>query len=203
MLLVWLLLVLSVGVLLKYATDSRGELGLFAFLLPRTEKVMDLPPPSSPKAPEKAPEKEVPAEPKPSVTPQEKMPSEWINLKKGKKAGRGSLGTPQLTILGNGDAEVSFQLTDAPGDYRSFHPTNVDSLAVDLMGTWGKGILKDERLGTGVLKRLQIADHKEWVRISGISRDANHSLQATVQYAPTKKTLRIVFSREEPASRAQ
>ncbi|MBR4741719.1 MAG: hypothetical protein IK079_02310, partial [Desulfovibrio sp.] len=66
---------------------------------------------------------------------------------------------------------------------------------IDLLGNWGN-LLLDKRMDKGVLKRVQIADHKEWLRISGIARHSTDSITAKVEYAPSLKALRIVFTKE-------
>ena len=191
MLLVWLSLVLCLGGIVAYNSGANGSGSLFAFLFPGSQQPAPLPP--------VVPEQPAPA-PAPVVTPPAPEPpkpqTEWIALQKGKKAGKGTLGKPEITVLDNGDAEVRFACTDAPGNYREFHPANVDSLSIDLMGAWGKGMLVDKRLDKGALKRVQIADHNEWLRVSGIARESTDQLEAKVEYAPTLKSLRIVFSRK-------
>ena len=192
MLLVWLSLVLCLGGIVAYNSGANGSGSLFAFLFPGSQQPAPLPPvvpeqPAPPPAPVITPPAVEPAKPQ----------TEWLALQKGKKAGKGTLGKPEITVLDNGDVEVRFACTDAPGNFREFHPANIDSLAIDLMGAWGKGMLVDKRPNKGALKRVQIADHNEWLRVSGIARESTDQLEAKVEYAPTLKSLRIVFSRKQ------
>ena len=193
MLLVWLALVLSLGFLVAHNVNSDGSGNLFAFLFKGAKEPAPLPP----VVVQEPPKKEV----APVITPPPAEPvkpkTDWIALQKGKKAGKGTLGKPEITTLDNGDLEVRFPCSDAPGNYREFFPANIDSLSIDLMGAWGKGIKVDKRPAKGVLKRVQMADHKQWVRVSGIARESTDRLEAKVEYAPTLKALRIVFSKKK------
>ena len=192
LLLIWLVLVLGMGFVLHMNTKSQNPGSLFAFLFTNPEKPQALPPvvvepqPMPIPAPVAAKEE---AKPKPEAS--------WVPLQRGKKPGKGSLTQPQVTTLANGDVEVRFTCPNAPGNYRQFHPKNIDSLAIDLMGRWGKGLLFDKRPDKGVLKRVQMADHREWVRVTGIARNASDTLTARVEYAPTLRSLRVIFTREQ------
>ncbi|MBQ9406910.1 MAG: hypothetical protein IJU37_09295 [Desulfovibrio sp.] len=192
MFLVWLALVMCIGGIVAYNSGTHGSDSLFAFLFPSSEQPAPLPP--------IIPEQPAP-QPAPVITPQVLEPtkpqSEWIALQKGKKAGKGTLGKPEITLLDNGDVEVRFPCTDAPGNFHEFHPANIDSLSIDLIGAWGKGVRVDKRLNKGVLKRVQIADHKEWVRVSGIARESTDTIEAKVEHASPLKVLRIVFTRQK------
>ncbi|MBE6442274.1 MAG: hypothetical protein E7022_08120 [Desulfovibrio desulfuricans] len=193
MLLVWLALVLCMGCIVAHNAGTEGSGSLFAFLFPDTREPAPLPPVVVKEAPKPAPV--------PVITPPTEEPArpqtEWIALQKGKKAGKGSLGKPEITSLDNGDVEVRFACSDAPGNFREFFPATIDSLSIDLMGAWGKGMRVDKRPDRGVLKRVQIADHKQWLRVSGIARESTDKLEARVEYAPTLKALRIVFTKQQ------
>ena len=195
MLLVWLVLVLCMGGIVAHNADTEGAGNLFAFLFSRPQEPVSLPPvvtqlPAAPAPPPPA------AAPTPPVEEPAPPQSEWIALHKGRKAGTGTLGKPQITAWDNGDVEVRFPCKDTPGEFIEFYPPNIDSVAIDLAGAWGKGMRVDNRLDTGVLKRVQIADHRQWVRVSGIAREAADMLEARVEYAPTHKALRIVFTKK-------
>ena len=188
LLLIWLVLVLGMGFVLHMNTKSQNSGSLFAFLFTPPQGPQALPPvvvapqPMPIPAPVAAKEE---AKPKPEAI--------WVPLQRGKKPGKGALTKPQVTTLANGDVEVRFSCSDAPGNY----PVNIDSLAIDLMGPWGKGLLFDKRPDKGVLKRVQMADHREWVRVTGIARNTSDTLTARVEYAPTLRSLRVIFTREQ------
>lgn len=195
MLVVWLALVLCLGFIVASNTGTEHSGGLFAFLFPRPQEPAPLPPPA---IVQKAPKADLP----PVITPPAaELPrphaEEWLALSMGKKAGSGTLGSPEITVLDNGDVEVRFACHNAPGNYHAFYPSNVRSLSIDLMGAWGKGIRADKFTGKGVLKRVQIADHRQWLRVSGVARELSGRLMARVEYAPTLKALRIVFSKQQ------
>ena len=135
-------------------------------------------------------------EPKPTIVAK-KPDTQWVALKKGKKSGKGTLSKPKITILENGDLEIRFSASDAPGNFRSFYPDNVDSISVDLLGSWGKNISLDQRFTHGILTRIQVADHKQWLRVSGVANDSKTVLDAKVEYAPTLRALRVVFSKKQ------
>ena len=192
LLLIWLVLVLGMGFVLHMNTKSQNPGSLFAFLFTSPQNPQALPPVVV--APQPMP---IPA---PVVAKEEAKPkpeASWVPLQRGKKPGKGALTKPQVTTLANGDVEVRFTCPDAPGNYRQFHPVNIDSLAIDLMGPWGKGLLFDKRPDKGVLKRVQMADHREWVRVTGIARNTSDTLTARVEYAPTLRSLRVIFTREQ------
>ena len=181
---------ISLVLVLKYSTsNSNGN--LVNFLLPEFKKPVTLPPVTLPKALE---------EPKPAPPPPvfkaEKKEPEWIALDKGKAQAKGTLSKPSITTLENGDVEVSFSYSDAPGNFREFNPENVDSLSVDLFGSWGKDVYTDTRLSKGVLKRVQVAHHKQWVRVSGIARDSKQALKVKVEHSTKSKILHLIFSKK-------
>lgn len=194
MLVVWLALVLCMGFIVASNTGTEHSGGIFAFLFPSPQEPAPLPPPVTV---QKAPKAGLP----PVITPPaaehpRPQAKEWLALSMGKKAGSGTLGSPGITVLGNGDVEVRFACHGAPGNYHAFYPSNVRSLSIDLMGAWGKGIRADKWLDKGVLQRVQIADHRQWLRVSGVARESSGKLRARVEYAPTLKALRIVFSKQ-------
>ena len=182
MLLTWLVLVLCMGFIVAHNTGGGGSGSLFAFLFPSPQEPAPLPPaaPQESTAPPPAP---VQAAPKISSAPVTTPPAatqpvkeisrpqaEWLALQKGKKAGSGTLGSPQVTTLANGDVEVRFACGGALGNFQEFRPANVHALTIDLMGAWGKGIRgEDKFLSRGVLQRVQIADHRQWLRVSGVA----------------------------------
>ena len=189
MLIAWVLVVLCMAVVVRYNTGSEIG-GLFAFLFHAPQNPGELPPvvvaksPNPPQQPSLVLPEEKPAPPS----------TEWTALNKGKAAGKGTLGPADVTTFDNGDVHVTFPCT-SPGDYRAFYPTNVDSLSVDLIGAWKGDVFLDKRLERGEIKRVQVADHKQWVRVSGIARNARDTLDARVEYSATRKLVRIVFSK--------
>ena len=187
MLMLWLLLVAGMGGLLAYTAGSGGS--LFAFLFTKTVD-------PEPLAPVVVKEPAPKPRPQPILTIPEEPKTVWVPLIQGTKAGKGTLGKAEITTLANGNVEIRFATSDAPGNFRAFYPHNVDSLSVDLLGSWGKNVWIDTREVRGILKRVQVADHKQWVRVSGIARDAKVTLKATVEYAPTLRQLRIVFAQK-------
>lgn len=198
MLVVWLILVLSMGAVVGHMAENSdsSDRHLLAFLFPTKPASAPLPP----VMPEKT-VKPAPPPPPPLSAPAPQKPAEprgdWVALKKGKTGGTGTLINPVITVTDKGEIEVRFPMKGAPGTYRDFHPVNIDSQSVDLMGPMGKGMNVDKRIESGVLKRVQIADHKQWVRISGIARNPASKLAAKVEYSPTLRALRIVFSEEK------
>ena len=134
-------------------------------------------------------------EPQP-VTPKPAEPSEWAALQLGKKNGRGFLSAPAMTVLENGDCEVRLELSDEVGNYRMFYPSNVDSISVDFIGLKGKNLSADKYIDKGVLQRVQIAGHRDWVRVSAIARNSTDRLKARVERSLRLKVVRIVFSKD-------
>ena len=190
MLITWLALILGIGGILAYSTKTGNDGNLFAFLFKKTPEPEALPPVVVEQLPPKLPE------PKPTIVAK-KPDTQWVALKKGKRNGKGTLSKPEITILENGDLEIRFKASDAPGNFRSFYPSNVDSISVDLLGSWGKNIFLDQRVTSGVLARIQVADHKQWLRVSGVANDNKTVLDAKVEYAPTLRALRVVFSKKQ------
>ncbi|MBO4300360.1 MAG: hypothetical protein J5861_02030 [Desulfovibrio sp.] len=193
MLFAWLALVFGMGCIVAHNAGTEGSGSLFAFWFPGSQEPAPLPPVVAPETPKAVPAPVITPPVEEHSTPQ----TEWIALHKGKKAGMGTLGKPEISTLSTGEVEVRFACNDAPGNFREFFPANVDSLSIDLMGAWGKGMRADTRPDKGVLKRVQIADHKQWVRVSGIARESRDKLEARVEYAPTRKILRIVFAKKQ------
>ncbi len=195
MLVVWLALVLCMGFIVASNTGTGHSGGIFAFLFPSPQEPPSLPPPT---IVQEAPKAGLPPViPPPAAELPRPQAEEWLALSMGKKAGSGTLGSPEITVLGNGDVEVRFACHNAPGNYHAFYPSNVRSLSIDLMGAWGKGIRADKFTDKGVLQRVQIADHRQWLRVSGVARESSGRLMARVEYAPTLKALRIVFSKQQ------
>ena len=195
MLLVWLALVLCMGFIVASNTGTEHSGSLFAFLFPSPQEPAPLPPPATV---QEAPKTVLaPVITPPAAEPPRPPAEEWLALSKGKKAGTGTLGSPEITVLGNGNVEVRFACHGTPGSYQEFYPANVRALSIDLMGAWGKGIRADKFTGKGVLQRVQIADHRQWLRVSGVAREPAGKLRARVEYSPTHKILRIVFSKQQ------
>ncbi len=206
MLLAWLALVLCMGYIVAANTGTERSGSLFAFLLSTPHDPAPLPPvmtrgaatPPPPAATQELPGAGVaPVVEPPAAEPPKQQAEEWLAVPKGKKAGSGVLHSPEVTVLDSGDVEVRFAVSGEPGDFQAFYPESIHALAIDLMGSWGRGARADKRLRQGVLQRVQIADHKKWLRVSGIARAAGYKLGARVEYAPSLKALRVVFSKKQ------
>ncbi len=184
MLLGWLALVLLMGLAVAWSARSHLPGNLLTFLLTREgpSETAVSPPPVPPDLP-------VSSAPAPSVTPAPEPG--WTPLKEGSRVSSGSRGAPEITVLPGGAVEVRF-LCQKPGNYRLYRPTNVSGLSVDLPGNWGRRMV-DRHLAQGKVRRVQIADHPGWLRVSGMAREEGKHLVARVEHSPRAGAVRIVF----------
>ena len=132
MLLVWLVLVAALRlppVSRGTHTTYAGNTMAFLFSSAGREKV-ELPPVERRAAPSVA--EEPPAEP---------PAPEWTPLAKGKAAGGGTLGAPEIQTLDGGAVAVVMSLTGTIGDVSFYDPRNVTGATVDFMGEWSQAAL--------------------------------------------------------------
>lgn len=184
MLLGWLVLVLLMGLAVALSARSHLPGNLLTFLFTREGPSETAVPPTQ--AP---PDPPLPSAPAPSVAPAPEPG--WALLKEGSRASSGSRGAPEITVLPGGAVEVRF-LCQKPGNYRLYRPTNVSGLSVDLPGNWGRRMV-DRHLAQGKVRRIQIADHPGWLRVSGMPREEGKNLVARVEHSSRAGVLRIVF----------
>ncbi|WP_346667647.1 hypothetical protein [uncultured Desulfovibrio sp.] len=188
MLAVWLLLVCCMTVAALGGGASTGNLLALMFTgnVPRPPV---MPPPASPPAPEPAP---VPAPtPAPEPQPAPAEASVWRELPRGKRPGKGRLFPPRVETRRDGSLALFFPYEGNLGEYTLITPANVTSRSVDLHGQWSAQVTLDTRPAEGCVRRLQIAAHPGWIRVSAVARDGG---APQVDVRCTDKELRIIFS---------
>lgn len=190
MLAVWLLLVGGMTVAALGGGASAGNL-LALMFTGNVSRPPVLPPPPSPPAPEPAP---APApEPAPEPQPAPAQTSAWRELPRGKRPGKGRLFPPRVETRRDGSLALFFPYEGSLGEYTLITPANVTSRSVDLHGQWSAQVTLDTRPATGCVRRLQIAAHPGWIRVSAVARDGG---APQVDVRCTDKELRIIFSAE-------
>lgn len=195
MLAAWLI---AVGVMAVAALGGGASTGnLLALLFTGNSGGMPVMPPSAPAAPAPAPEPapaptpESDPVPEPAVLPAVAAePSAWRDLPRGKRPGKGRLLPPRIEVRKDGSLLLLFGYEGTLGEHTTITPANVPSRSVDLHGQWASQITVDSRPQSGCVKRLQIASHPGWLRISAVGRDAT-PLAADVSYSD--KDVRIIF----------
>lgn len=191
MLAVWLCLVCGMAVAALGGGSSSGNLLALLFTGPVTSAPVMAPPASSP-APEPAPAPAPASEPAPvqaASAPVE--PSGWRELPRGKRPGKGRLLPPQIEVRKDGSLLLLFPYEGTLGECTTITPANVTSRSIDLHGQWRTQLTVDMRPREGCVKRLQIATHPGWIRVSAISR-GNSAPNIDARF--TDKELRIIFS---------
>ena len=184
MLLVWLVLVAALGFAVSRSTHTTyaGNTMAFLFSSAGREKV-ELPPVERRAAPPVA--EEPPAEP---------PAPEWTPLAKGKTAGSGTLGAPEIQTLDGDSVAVLMSLTGTIGDVSFYSPKNVTGATVDFIGEWSKPPYMKKSLSDGCLSLVQAAGHKGYLRISGVAAHGVAKLEARAEYSAGKNAVRVVFS---------
>ena len=184
MLLVWLVLVAALGFAVSRGTHTTyaGNTMAFLFSSAGREKV-ELPPAVRRAAPPVA--EEPPAEP---------PAPEWTPLAKGKTAGSGTLGAPEIQTLDGDSVAVVMSLTGTIGDVSFYSPKNVTGATVDFIGEWSKPPYMKKSLSDGCLSLVQAAGHKGYLRISGVAAHGVAKLEARAEYSAGKNAVRVVFS---------
>lgn len=193
MLAAWLI---AVGVMAVAALGGGASTGnLLALLFTGNSGGVPVMPPSAPAAP--APEPAPAPAPEPEPVPEPAVqpavaagPSVWRDLPRGKRPGKGRLLPPRIEVRKDGSLLLLFGYEGTLGEHTTITPANVPSRSVDLHGQWSSQITVDSRPQSGCIKRLQIASHPGWLRISAVSRDAT-PLAADVSYSD--KDVRIIF----------
>lgn len=184
MLLVWLLLVVSLGVAVSRSTSTTYMGNTMAFLFSGTGR--------------NAPEVEHIARKAPPIpedaAPEEPPAPEWTPLPAGKKAGRGALGSPSVEQLENGAVAVVMQITGEVGDVSFYTPRNVTGATVDFIGEWSSPPYMKRHVSGGCLSLAQTAGHKGYLRVSGVAAQGVQKLEARAEYSATKNAVRVVFS---------
>lgn len=184
MLLVWLVLVAALGFAVSRSTHTTyaGNTMAFLFSSAGREKV-ELPPAVRRAAPPVA--EEPPAEP---------PAPEWTPLVKGKTAGSGTLGAPEIQTLDGDSIAVVMSLTGTIGDVSFYSPKNVTGATVDFIGEWSKPPYMKKSLSDGCLSLVQAAGHKGYLRISGVAAHGVAKLEARAEYSAAQNAVRVVFS---------
>lgn len=197
LLLVWLVLVVGMSVLVAQATRTEVSGNLLAFLLndrPQPQSPMPVSPPLPASLPVPPPTQQS------QVIPQS-IP-EWKPLPRGKAQGSGVLKGPEVTERPDGSVQVVFTYEGVggkPGDPGAVTAIKVSSrsTSVDLHGPW-KRVAYLNKTGTGraLLARLQVAEHKGYVRVSATAHGS--APEETTEY--TADRIRIIFSRPGEAA---
>lgn len=184
MLLVWLVLVAALGFAVSRGTHTTyaGNTMAFLFSSAGREKV-ELPPVERRTAP--VVEEEPPAEP---------PAPEWTPLAKGKTAGGGTLGAPEIQTLDGGAVAVVMSLTGTIGDVSFYDPRNVTGATVDFIGEWSQPPYFKKSVSSGCLSLVQAAGHKGYLRVSGVAARGVSKLEARAEYSAAKNAVRVVFS---------
>lgn len=189
MLAVWLLLVCCMTVAALGGGASTGNLLALMFTgnVPRPPVT----PPASPPAPEPAPVPVPAPAPAPEPQPAPAEASIWRELPRGKRPGKGRLFPPRVETRRDGSLALFFPYEGSLGEYTLITPANVTSRSVDLHGQWSAQVTLDTRPAEGCVRRLQIAAHPGWIRVSAVARDGG---APQVDVRCTDKELRIIFS---------
>lgn len=184
MLLVWLVLVAALGFAVSRSTHTTyaGNTMAFLFSSAGREKV-ELPPAVQRAAPPV--EEEPPAEP---------PAPEWTPIAKGKTAGNGTLGAPEIQTLDGGAVAVVMSLTGTVGDVSFYDPKNVTGATIDFIGEWSKPPYLKKSVNAGCLSLVQAAGHKGYLRISGVAAHGVAKLEARAEYSAAQNAVRVVFS---------
>ena len=184
MLLVWLVLVAALGFAVSRGTHTTyaGNTMAFLFSSAGREKV-ELPPVERRAVPPVA--EELHAEP---------PAPEWTPLAKGKTAGGGTLGAPEIQTLDGGAVAVVMSLTGTIGDVSFYDPRNVTGATVDFIGEWSKPPYFKKSVSSGCLSLVQAAGHKGYLRVSGVAARGVSKLEARAEYSAAKNAVRVVFS---------
>lgn len=194
MLAVWLCLVGGMAVAALGGGSSAGNLLALLFTGPVSGAPVMTPAPTPP-APQPKP---VPTPPAPQAEPAPveaaaatSEPSGWRELPRGKRPGRGRLLPPQIEVRKDGSLLLLFPYEGTLGECTTITPANVPSRSIDLHGQWRTQLTVDKRPADGCVKRLQIATHPGWIRVSAVSRDGR---PPNIDARFTDKALRIIFS---------
>lgn len=190
MLAVWLCLVGGMAVAALGGGSSAGNLLALLFTGPVSGTPVMAPPAPTPPAPQPEP---VP-QPEPAPVETVAAPTEtsgWRELPRGKRPGRGRLLPPQIEVRKDGSLLLIFPYEGTLGECTTITPANVPSRSIDLHGRWSAQLTVDKRPPDGCVKRLQIATHPGWIRVSAVSRDGR---PPNVDARFTDKALRIIFS---------
>lgn len=193
MLAAWLIAVCGMAVAALGGGTSAGNLLALLFTGnagPGTPVMPPSAPAPVPPAPEPAPEPEPAPAPPPAQPPAAVEPAGWRDLPRGKRPGKGRLLPPRIEVRKDGSLLLLFGYEGTLGEHTTITPANVPSRSVDIHGQWSSQITVDKRPESGCVKRLQIASHPGWLRISAVGRDGK-PLAADVSYSD--KELRIIF----------
>lgn len=194
MLAAWLIAVCGMAVAALGGGTSAGNLLALLFTGnagPGTPVMPPSAPVPAPPAPEPAPAPAPEPVPEPAVQPAvADGPSAWRDLPRGKRPGKGRLLPPRIEVRKDGSLLLLFGYEGSLGEHTTITPANVPSRSVDIHGQWSSQITVDTRPQSGCVKRLQIASHPGWLRISAVGREGK-PLAADVSYSD--KDLRIIF----------
>lgn len=184
MMLVWLVLVAALGFAVARSTHTTyvGNTMAFLFSSVGREKI-ELPPAVQHTAPPVA--EEPPAEP---------AAPEWTPLAKGKTAGSGTLGAPEIQTLDGGAVAVVMSLSGTIGDVSFYDPKNVTGATIDFIGEWSKPPYLKKSVNAGCLSLVQAAGHKGYLRVSGVAAGGVAKLEARAEYSAAQNAVRVVFS---------
>lgn len=200
MLVLWVVAVVVVSILVGRSTKTEQSGNLIAFLFTGAvplESLLKVTPPAPPTvvpAPLPTPKLAEPAEPEPEVLPDASPAySPWQPMPRGRALGKGELQIPQVTLLDNGSIQVLIDYTGKLGQITSFKVARPQAVSVDLHGVWNRMVMVDKRYsGKAVLSRIQVAEHKNYVRVSGIDSAGQGKLEAITEFSPTQ--IRITFT---------
>lgn len=189
----WLLLVVGMSLLVSHSALSPAVSGnLLTYLFVRTDMISIW----SPTVPPATVPVVEPAPPAPVVAAPVEPPAapEWQQVPRGRKAGSGTITRCEILPQPAGHVEILLDYTGSVGETTAFSATNAEARSVDIHGTWAKVPFVQKNLDKGLLRKIQIADHKGFFRVTGILRSGKvvDSLAEDVNYSPTQ--LRIRFA---------
>lgn len=190
----WLLLIIGMSLLVSRTALSPAVSGnLLTYLFVRPDMISlwspPLPPASAPVAEQTPPEPAVaaPAEPEPA-------PSDWRPVPRGRKAGSGVITRCEVIQQADGHVEVLLDYTGTVGETTAFNASNAEARSVDIHGKWSKVPYVQKTLDKGLLRKVQIADHKGHFRVTGILRSGKVAGNLAEDVSTSSSQLRIRFA---------
>lgn len=192
---VWLLAACGLAyVVLRDTTAHTGQSPLVFLLQGRDVSVPPVPLTAEPRpapAPEK-PKEEVVAKAEPVAPP----PPALREMPRGKKPGKGILKKPEVREVREG-IDIVLQYSGETGEYLTAL-SNPAGRYVDLHGDW-KFALTQTHLSSNLVRLVQAAAHKGFVRVTSVAAKPNLALREQVLYSDTEIIIRIRL--EKPAPR--
>lgn len=188
---VWLLAVGGMAVVALGGGASTGNLLALMFTRPVARTPVTPPVPQQPApAPQTPSPTQAQEPPAPAPQPVPAAASQWRDLPRGKRPGKGRVFPPRMEVRKDGSLLLLFPYEGSLGEHTLITPVNITSRSVDIHGQWSAQVTVDARPQDGCVRRLQIASHPRWIRISAVAR-RDAPLDADVSYSD--KELRVIF----------